>query len=274
MSKDLIIKYFDYKTMEFPKGLVGTNIGLMVDCETTGLTAKDDMFEIALIPFKFTDDYVVTGFGKPYIAFEEHELNDFTKKLCNIPDDSVLKGKSFDDGKVLELFEQADIIIAHHAAFDRPFFDRRFPYLPKKVWGCSMTDIDWRHRHMIGSVALDYIAFKKMFWFDKHRAANDCFATVKILSDAPEGNKGTHLKELVEKAFTPSFKIEVVNFPFDDKDKLKERGYRWNGDRKCWWKSVDDETRVAESRFLDENSDNRTEVDLIEVSNVNRFAKS
>ena len=32
----------------------------------------------------------------------------------------------------------------------------------------------------------------------------------------------------------PEVKIWALNAPFENKDKLKEKGYQWNGDRKLW----------------------------------------
>lgn len=42
------------------------------------------------------------------------------------------------------------------------------------------------------------------------------------------------MKALLEKARTPEYKVWALNASFDNKDKLKERGYRWDGERKTW----------------------------------------
>lgn len=42
------------------------------------------------------------------------------------------------------------------------------------------------------------------------------------------------MKALLKKARVPEYKIWALNAPFDNKDKLKERGYRWDGERKTW----------------------------------------
>lgn len=42
------------------------------------------------------------------------------------------------------------------------------------------------------------------------------------------------MKVLLEAARVPEIKIWALNAPFDNKDKLKDKGYRWNGERKIW----------------------------------------
>ncbi len=43
---------------------------------------------------------------------------------------------------------------------------------------------------------------------------------------------------LLENARTKELKVWALNSPFDSKDVLKERGYRWNADRKTWATSI------------------------------------
>ena len=42
---------------------------------------------------------------------------------------------------------------------------------------------------------------------------------------------------------------EMVDAPFSARGLPKERGYRWNGDRKVWWSEVADEAVTGESEF-------------------------
>ena len=63
---------------------------------------------------------------------------------------------------------------------------------------------------------------------------------------------------LLQRARQPGWRIWAENSPFDLKDQLKARGYRWNGDGCCgpsaWFIDVDDNTKEQELGFL------RTEV--------------
>ena len=62
------------------------------------------------------------------------------------------------------------------------------------------------------------------------------------------------LAQLLERARRPSFRIWAENSPFDLKDVLKARGYRWNGEGtgspRAWYIDVDDAAREAEVSFL------------------------
>ena len=46
------------------------------------------------------------------------------------------------------------------------------------------------------------------------------------------------MKILLTNARRPEIKVSALGSPFDSKDALKERGYRWNADRKVWATSV------------------------------------
>jgi DNA polymerase-3 subunit epsilon len=50
------------------------------------------------------------------------------------------------------------LVLAHHAAFDRGFLERRLPVFATKHWACSLSDIDWRAEG-IRSSALEFIAY-------------------------------------------------------------------------------------------------------------------
>jgi DNA polymerase-3 subunit epsilon len=59
---------------------------------------------------------------------------------------------------------------------------------------------------------------------------------------------------LLDKARSPDIKVWAINAPFDNKDKLKERAYRWDGDRKTWHRTLANEELAEEVDWL------RTEV--------------
>lgn len=62
------------------------------------------------------------------------------------------------------------------------------------------------------------------------------------------------LNKLLENACKPTWRIWAENSPFDLKDVLKPRGYRWNPDGtpfpKAWFIDVSDDDREAELNFL------------------------
>jgi DNA polymerase-3 subunit epsilon len=116
-----------------------------------------------------------------------------------------------------------------------------------------MSQIDWKAEGHEGT-KLSYLAAGAGFFYDRHRAVNDCAAAIELLAmDLPRtGVSG--LARLLEGARTPSWRIWAQNAPFAQKDKLKARGYRWSGDDgvppRTWFIDVADAHKDAEHLFL------------------------
>ncbi|AFC70431.1 3'-5' exonuclease [Rickettsia amblyommatis] len=134
--------------------------------------------------------------------------------------DEMVKGKHIDQEEVIQFLENVDIIIAHNAAFDRPFFDKMFPKVIAKVWGCSRADIDWK-AEKIESHKLEYLAYKYNFFYEGHRAVTDCLAGLHLLAQTLPISKQPALKQLLISCNKTRFKIWTKNAPYDTKDLLK-----------------------------------------------------
>jgi len=63
----------------------------------------------------------------------------------------------------------------------------------------------------------------------------------------------TALKVLLESAREPSLRVWATGSPFETKDVLKARGYRWEADRKVWYRDLGAADREAEFAWLKEN---------------------
>ena len=76
----------------------------------------------------------------------------------------------------------------------------------------------------------------------------------KSLSRPLAGTSGSALAALLERARRKTVRLWAENSPFDLKDKLKARGYRWNdgsdGRPKSWFIDVDEDLRDAELKWL------------------------
>jgi DNA polymerase-3 subunit epsilon len=64
----------------------------------------------------------------------------------------------------------------------------------------------------------------------------------------------TALSRLLKAARTPLWRVWAENSPFELKDVLKARGYRWNGDGngrpRAWWRDVPDALLADEVAYL------------------------
>ena len=116
--------------------------------------------------------------------------------------DEMVAGHGIDDATVNELLGQVVLVMAHHAAFDRPFLEKRLPVFAAKHWACSRIDVDWKSEG-IRSSALEFVAYVFGFFHDGHRATNDCRATLHALAQPLPGTGRFALQVLLEKARFP-----------------------------------------------------------------------
>lgn len=226
---------------------------LVLDTETTGLSHQaDKIIELAML---LVDVDVTSGlpFG-PVTLFEGFEdpgmpIPAVAKEVTGISDDMVA-GHRLDDAQVEALVAQADLIVAHNAGFDRPFVEARFPGFAAKTWACSFADIDWKAAGA-ESAKLSALAQNQGWFYDAHRAQVDCHALLQVLSRAVGPGPATGLSQLMSVASQASFKLRATGSPFESKDQLKGRGYRWDADAKVWFCTLADQTQLdAELAWL------------------------
>lgn len=234
---------------EFPRQ------GVILDTETTGLDHRtDEIIEIGVITFTFDDNGAIGdvtgiygGLRQPAIAIPEE-----ITRLTGITDEMVA-GQSIDMARLTSLIADADLIVAHNAGFDRPFCEAFSPIFRDKAWACSVSEIDWRVRGFEGN-KLGYLIGQSGYFHDGHRAVDDCFALLEVLEQTRPGQSNTPFAELHEASQRSRVRLYAENSPFDMKDHLKKRGYRWSdgsdGRPKSWWVELPEEKLDEELHFL------------------------
>jgi len=238
-------------------------IGIVIDTETTGLdTARDTIIELGFIAFEYdAASGLIYRILHSYGGFEDpgKPLDEIIKQVTGITDEMVA-GQSLDDAEINSWLKKAGLIIAHNAAFDRQMLERRLPAASQGNWACTFNDINWKDED-VASLKLDYIAYKMGYFFDGHRAVNDAEATLHLLSKALPKSGNNALAELLKHAREKKRRFFAVAAPFDKKDALKERGYRWLSDfpytdsygkakKGVWSKSVSATDIGAEQQWL------------------------
>ena len=224
----------------------------IIDTETTGMDPKEDrVIEIGIVVFEYG---VETGEVGPVVghlsALEDpgRPIPPETTAIHHITDEMV-RGKRFDDEVITRLLSGVSLIIAHNASFDRPFLENRMSLFKNLPWACSIRDVDWRNAGY-GSSALEFLVYRSGFFYEGHRAEIDCRAVLAVLA-RPLGKTGrSALGELLEHARQPSYRVAALDSPFELKDLLKTRGYRWNADAKVWVRDITDAERAAEFAWL------------------------
>ena len=212
---------------------------IVLDTETTGLDSRNE----AIIELAMLSVQVDTATGLPvgpvtiYESFEDpgKPIPPAIQDITGI-DDTMVAGQRIDDAAVTALVQAADLIVAHNAGFDRPFVEARLPVFATKPWNCSFAGIDWK-KEGSGSAKLEFLASERGWFYDAHRAQVDCHALLQVLS-TPLADGQTGLARLLAGAGQTRYKLRATGAPFESKDKLKARGYRWDGEGRVWWCSL------------------------------------
>jgi DNA polymerase-3 subunit epsilon len=232
-----------------------TKIGILLDVETTGLdTARDEIIELAMVKFTYLRDDRIARITDIFSSFNEPrtpipaEITDLT----GLTDEMVL-GRRIDPDAVATFASDAVIVIAHNASFDRKFAERYWPLFEQKPWACSATEVEWRKHGFDGS-RLAYLLAGVGLFHQAHRAIDDCRALVEILaSDLSKPNRSA-LAVLLERARRKTVRIWAEQSPFELKDELKKRGYRWSdgadGRPRSWYIDVEEASEPIEIEFL------------------------
>jgi DNA polymerase III subunit epsilon len=230
---------------------------LILDTETTGLDWRaESIIELAMLAVD-----VDLQTGKPVGEVEVYE--DFEDPGRPIPPEIVkltgitsqdVKGQKLNEAKIKDMVERADLIVAHNAGFDRPFVEKRLEVFEHKSWACSFQGINWKAQGM-GSAKLEFLCSELGWFYDAHRAQVDCHALLRVLSsplqaEQSEGSS-TGLQQLFKAAENARTVVKAFGSPFETKDKLKARGYRWDAEARVWYTAVKSaEALDAEAEWL------------------------
>jgi DNA polymerase-3 subunit epsilon len=226
---------------------------VVLDTETTGLDqTKDRIIELAMLRLDVdASTGLPCGAVQVYDGLEDPGLpiSAEIEAITGISN-AMVKGQRLDEARIAALLDGADLIIAHNAAFDRPFVEARLPQFAQFAWACSFADIDWKAAGH-GSAKLEYLAMELGWFYDAHRAEVDCHALLAVLGTVLPGAQQTALAHLLTQAARPSYRLQATGAPFDAKDDLKARGYRWNAEQKVWHTRLEDEAALqAECDWL------------------------
>lgn len=249
-------------------------MGAVIDVETTGLDQrKDHIIEIGIRVFKFNRltgellslDSSYSGFQDPGVP-----LSNEVKAITGITDE-MLRGKIIDWIKINEILSRCQIIIAHNASFDRPFIDKQSLESKNKIWGCSLKQVDW-NSYGFHTQKLDVLSIYHGFFTDAHRALNDSDALIYLLSLKHKNSKYPYLFELLNNAKKPTILVSALYAPYDMKDLLKNRNYRWDAQNRVWSKIIYKDQYEVEIQWLTDNIySGNFKGSLLEIQPINSF---
>jgi len=257
-----------------------SQVALCLDTETTGLNyAKDKVIELGIVAFEFDP---VTGeifrISERYSGFEDPgmPLPDEIREITGITDEMV-RGQAFDDRQINALAQQAHLVIAHNAAFDRKFVEARFPAFAKIPWACTVSQIDW-NAERVSSRTLEYLLFKTgALTINAHRALDDAEGVLGLLLERLPVSGTPIFQSLLKRANEVTSRLFAVSAPFDKKDLLKDRGYRWNdgslGGSKAWWRDVPADAEPEELAYLAREIYPRGNTSQVQIMKCDAYAR-
>jgi DNA polymerase III subunit epsilon len=228
--------------------------GLLVDLETTSLeVTKAQILEAGMVLFKYTQEGAVCEVLDTYQGLNDPgiPIPDEASAVNSISQEMV-RGKQLDSVRIAELANRAQICLAHSAGFDRMIIERFFPYFADKPWGCSYRQVPWRDLGF-SSAKLDYLLNGFGLFHEEHRALEDCRALLHLLAQGVGG--GTVLSLLLANARKETQQLWAVEAPFEAKDLLYARNYRWNcgsdGRLRAWHRELPEEEVPTELDWLE-----------------------
>jgi DNA polymerase III subunit epsilon len=252
-----------------PDGSV-IHCGVFLDVETTGVDpATDEIVELAMVPFDFASDGRIFAVHEPFgrLRDPERPIPPDVVALTGITDEMVA-GQSIDPAEVEAFLGNGAVVlvVAHHAGFDRAFAERFCGAFARLPWACSWREIPWTDEGFANGTKLANLAAGCGFFHVGHRAVDDCRAGVELLSRRLPRSGRRAFDVLLESARTPQWRIRAVGAPFELREVLKARGYRWdpgeNGRPRAWFVDVSGDALEAERDFLRKEIYRRDELDI------------
>lgn len=262
------------------KSVPGARKALCIDTETTGLDhAREKIIELGIVAFEYDPDTAaIIRISDRYSGFEDPgvPLADEIKQITGITDEMVA-GQKFDDEAVAALAQDASLVIAHNAAFDRKFVETRFPVFASLPWACTVSQINWQEER-VSSRTLEYLLYKcGGYCINAHRALDDTEGLLGLLLGRLPVSDMPIFKALLEESALITSKICAVGAPFDKKEDLKLRGYRWNdgsrGGTKGWWVTVSRDHEAEELAFLAKEIYHGGNTSSVEISRIDAYTR-
>jgi len=225
-------------------------IAIFLDIESTGTNIDlHEIIELAMVKFEYnSDDGTIYRITDKFSEFQEpqREITPKITELTGITNEMV-KGQKINPKNVKEFIKDIPLILAHNANFDRQMAEKYFSFFSEKSWACSIADVDWEENGHF-KPSLELLAFRHGFYFDGHRATNDCLASIHLLTKELPKSECLVLHNLLLNARKKLIRVNAIGKTYDVKDNLKERGYKWNGN--FWHVDLKEDLAQAECEWL------------------------
>ena len=200
----------------------------IVDTETSGLDPKTgELLEVAVALWSFDLGLIHAG------SIPVRAESNAAEAVNGIPLALVRDfGRSRDGLEVwlAGMTAGADAIVAHHSDFDRQWL----PELHGRPWICTCNDVTWPEP--VQSRSLTAIALAHgVGVVDAHRALTDVLTIVRLFGAVQA--RGHSVRDLLAAGLRPKATFKAI-VSYDDREKAKQAGFRWEGATKSWLRKM------------------------------------
>jgi DNA polymerase-3 subunit epsilon len=213
---------------------------LILDTETTGLDpAKDKVIEIGAVLYSVENRCALVSFSTLFdgVSNDAEAINRIPVAAMNEVADLAVTPQAI----LASMRLAADVIVCHNAEFDQQWFvkSKDWSTLP---WLCTMADFAWpSSSRETGS--LIYLALEHGIGISSaHRALTDCNLIAALFDRMPL--YGKDLQAMFAHAMRPKAIFQGLQV-FDDNQKAKDAGFRWDGATKKWTRRMAIEDAAA-----------------------------
>jgi DNA polymerase-3 subunit epsilon len=215
---------------------------LILDTETTGLDPETQhCVEVGAILFDVQSRAVLAqqSFLLPAETNAAEPINRIPAAVTRLPQPWKEGLRWFQN-----LLDEADVLVAHNAAFDRQWFGRGELPAVTQPWLCSMDDMRWpadrqlRSRPSVRDLAL---AYGVPVWA-AHRALTDCIYLAEVFARCED------LEQQLLQGLEPR-QLVRAKVSYDDRQLARDAGFRWNDPIKGAWARRMSEREIQELSF-------------------------
>jgi DNA polymerase-3 subunit epsilon len=210
---------------------------LIIDTETTGLQqGVDSLLEVGAILFsvEWRAPIQSLSFLLPVDRNPAEGINCIPAGLTRgpWPLSTCLE-------QLAQLFGVADAIVAHNAAFDRPWVESLMGGSSGKPWICSMEDMEWEGMIKARPSMVDLALGHGVPVWAAHRALTDCTYLSQVLERVDD------LEGMLVIAMEPR-EVYVARVSYERRELAKQHGFHWDAGQRLWLKKM----RAAQAECL------------------------
>jgi DNA polymerase III subunit epsilon len=211
---------------------------LIIDTETTGLDpSTDSVIETGLVLYSVEHQTTLIQFSTLHYASANpaEQINRIpAAALIDIEERYPLLSLS---SLLSCLVEDADVIVAHNAEFDRAFFGGNWH---SKPWLCTKDDFTWPRQTKPGESLVTLALEHGIGVASAHRALTDCQLIAALFDRMPD------LQGMFAHAMRPRATFEA-KVSYDEREIAKAAGFRWDGAKKRWTRrmAIEDAERLS-----------------------------